>query len=1005
VPIEPLPEAPRADAGDAAVAPDAEAAGDAWLYAEPPGLVEGAAAESLRASAAGAVITVDEETDVLSFVPLEASGGEAVRLSPETLAGWGSGPAHIGLAAFNPAEGAAFLLRGGPRVIHRIAVSVTTPLKSAPRPQVDTAAQGLATAVPVNGLYRVGLDGRDADTPQPLVLGVAFTGEPLRSEATHQFFVKLGAGLAVLPDTAPSAPRLFRPDPPETRYEIIGLSDAAGLLVFTESRVSSNGLSVLSNVWSLPLADLEAEPTLVHRPPALEAGGFSRSVTRLDDRWYLVHGGGEPAAVIDAQGEVRPVPLAVEPMLDARPRVVQDQIVYAGSVEVPDRFDQRALLAQTLTDRAMRSPNVLDSGENLDPTPAAVDAQGEHLVFGEPEGARVVRLDGGAASLLTVPADRTGTGEVGFSPDGRTVLIVTAGADGLGVEALPRSGAAGRTLVSPDATIFAIDLAGVENRGHFVVLRQVDDQATLVRVGLDGTAEPPVALPGRRPSLQVVPGGVVVRTKAGRRHVDAKTPSGLEPLYTPRGADESLTMLTPDGRYALVHDDAPTGDRPGAAVRFAVDLLNGGPPKALTSRDGDDSLEALRSDAAVVSRSVGAASELRWVPLAQGLEGARPYDTGGGVFSQDLPGLGGVALVLEEQAADSRILLFAPDSGEAPSPIATLPATQVIAVRAVPEPRALVALVRESDPGGTVVQSLIRWPLGPGNAPDGEPTIVSVPGLEVQTLDDLPAPGTYLVSGLLDNVPGLWRLAFDATPEDRFTPLAQPGLNVPAASIAIGGTRSWGYFDEAGAGHALDAERTVLLAAGLQVFSGGLSQRPLFVVHLDGRDREGVAPLVDGRAVEEGTASMAADGRHILFATAAHEVELVATRPEDPSHRLGRTSFIGLLRQWPDGTMPPLAYARGGGRSFVFLDDTAGELAVIRPEDGARDVRVSFPPPPSTGWPEVLRLTPDERAAVVAYSGPTGRRLYLVSLEGEPGVARLVADDTPADEELLTFRP
>ena len=74
-------------------------------------------------------------------------------------------------------------------------------------------------------------------------------------------------------------------------------------------------------------------------------------------------------------------------------------------------------------------------------------------------------------------------------------------------------------------------------------------------------------------------------------------------------------------------------------------------------------------------------------------------------------------------------------------------------------------------------------------------------------------------------------------------------------------------------------------------------------------------------------------------------------------------------------------------------------------ETGERDLRATFDLPRGVAAPALLRLTPDEQAAIVAHTGPTGRRLYLVALEGSRAVARLSPDDAPADEAFVTFRP
>ena len=1015
VPIGLAPRAPVPGPSSAADVPTASDTGVTASLSEPPGLLEGLPAETLRAVATGAVVEFDQETDIFTFVPVDAAGREAaVRLSPATLAGWGSGPQPLVLDAFSPSAGAAFLFRGVPsrqrvdsvigKVVEKAAVGGRTA-------RTATGTQALAAPAPSNGLYRVHLDGVEADAPRPVAVALSLAGERARSEATGQYFLTLDAGLAVLPDAGAAVPRLFRPNPPGGQYGIVGLSEAAGRLVFTEADVRS-GLPKVERVWSVPFADVDAEPTSVYRfPPVSASSGAVSQVHRLDDRWFVATGGDDTATVLDATGEVPSLPLGGTGRLDGPPLVVGETLVFARAGPDENGRYRRQMFAQRLGVVPPASRVTLNTGESFDLKRGIADAQGTHLAFGRSEGALVVPLDGGAPSLLSGSPDRAGTAGVGFSPDGQTVLLVTEGKEGLGLEALPRSGGPGRVLVAPEQAVSAIDLAGVETRGHFVVLRETAGTTTLARVGLDGAAGPPVALSGHSPRTRLVPGGLVVTTRGGGHHVDAVTPAGLEPRFTARG-EVSFWGVVPGGAFALAVDRRfGVLHKPTPA---AIDLRHAGPSRALIPAEGTWSLDALRSDAVTVSRRDDLAEGAALVPLAAGFDAAQVYATTGGRFSFDLPALGGAAFIVDDFEASRRTVIFAPDGGEAPQILATLESRQVRTLLAETETRTVVALVGGDETLGEDADELVRWPLEPVDGADAEPVGVALPGIRTRTLDALPSPGTYLVSGEFDGQSGLWRLAFGAGAANQLNPIAPAGLGLPSPSLAAAFHAQEGAFDANGAGDFFSADRTLLLAAGPRERGEIFALRTLYVVHLDGRDRDGVEPLFDGLAVVDGSARMVAEGRHVIFASREGQGWVAAARAGGPAHvlgalgsSLGRRLFegaalmaVGLIG---GASVPPLALSRGG--SLVFLDEATGELAVIDPAGGSRTVRASFTSPGGTGRPELLRLTPDERAAVVAWSGPTGRRLYVVSLEGEPAIARLVADEAPANEKLLAFPP
>jgi hypothetical protein len=467
---------------------DASVAGAPWA---PSPLVRGPAADALRASADGVVLDTRAETDVFSFLA-DAPDAPLVRVSPADLGGWASGPQPVNLGDVASDTGVAFLRRGGGLTDGPLAGEPGVPsVLSAGLPGDEVPS------LPINDLFAVRLDGRDAEAPRFLAQNVQLFGPRACADVAGACFLTTPVGLSVVASEADVPARPVQPNPPGMMLTVLGVSNTSRRMYFTEVPEGASRTWAAA-LWSVPMATPEVAPTLVYRLPDSGAPAWTGSGAggaMLDDRWGFVRGAAGRLVVFDTTGVTEPRLLLENGTAVTGLRTAGDRVLFAAPAVVDGYYGWRwsvvDLAALPLAPPRRLVEDVLH--HNLD---LAIDAAAERLAFAVADAVWLVPLEDGAPRRLPLSAGRLAAGPLAFSPDGEALLVATRGVGGRGVDRVPVGDAPTTTLIPPDDTVTAITLGTITARGHFFVARDAGGGATLSQYGLDGAERRRIALPG-----------------------------------------------------------------------------------------------------------------------------------------------------------------------------------------------------------------------------------------------------------------------------------------------------------------------------------------------------------------------------------------------------------------------------------------------------------------------------------------------------------------------------
>jgi hypothetical protein len=949
-----------ADARPAPLPPGESPFDRATPLVEPPGLVEGAAAQAVLAHAPVAVHDTVAGVDAYDFAPLQdGRWGEVRPITPDRGRGYGRGAGTVAELGISVAAGAA-IVGFDDWETHQFERRY---------PETWVKAGGGPSVHPV-AWYRAALDGSDAAAPPVLFEATeALTPFTLTADGRNGF-VATPEGIWRVPLDGVTAPSLQWATP-ATRVVALAVLDGAGRLAFIEVA----GAQMQARLWSLPLSGERAEPEAL-----LDLGRFSgfelpetsraaQSLLRVDDHraWVRL---GDHDDVVDLSGARPPLVLRHGPEAVYEVRIAGDHVVWLRSGDPEGEVVSLPLDALNADAAIVLGPSVRAARAGL------VTGRAWAAWMNE-DGLRIARTDGRVQHTIRLGASLASEPRFAFGPDGETLFICNAS----DVAVVPPGADAATPLHLPPGTV--CDLGLLATLGQ-IGLFEFADPATpgLTMYTVDGAPVAHVELPFER-ACGLTPAGVLCRRR-DRETTLHLAAAGRDVELQRATVDERWKWsaeLTPGGRFVVVRV-------PGGVHLEHVAIALGGPPFVPVVLE--PGTLAYREDAQI-ARSGGAPGEvitLRRVPLDTGAANSVLLDRVSAVLA-DLPRAGGILARAWVGGGVPDDLVFVGDDGRGTTRL--LPAGEVPEIVGLPisiaAPGGGVAAVVMSSTSDGLDVTLLATEAGPR----GVLGTAHVPPLVNPVLFELPTPGHVLVTGIDGGSDGPYRVEFSGNGDP--PSVVDLARRTPETMSPEGRLRGTLDLRDAAADHGV-----VLADAWVDLGGGDLDLR-LYAVRVDAPPETAWTPILPGVRNCNG-GELTPDGRHAVVHVEDGTTWLVPTD--------GRGEARALFRRWSGTTedegcafplrLHPRLDARG---RLVYIEPDTSRLIALDRDTGASETR--FDPGSARGDLSVEALTPDGEAAVIRWHGPTGRRLYVVTLTGAVGVAALGPGDLDRDEGWIGF--